>query len=522
MTAIASLIGVKGMPMSNAEEPKEGVPGGEFVDDSEELSSHSTVFSRETFAADGPGPAPSGGAARAEGGDSIAQELRNVAATLETEAPTDDATPANGLFPGQPRTLAEVGLSKAFLTDLTLKIMHYSGTPSAAQLMRRLGLGQNMVQQILGALQEERLCEVMSQSDLFTGNYRYRLSERGTARASEALERTRYAGPVPVTAEQYAEVMRAQAAHRETVPPGRIKAILAESVLAPEVADAVARALYSGKTMMLYGPSGNGKTRIVESYAHSLEGGVLVPYAIYAYGQVIRVFDPSIHEPLEELDDANSARDDARLDRRWVLVRRPAVLLGSEIGPESLDVAYDPQARFYQAPPHVKAQGGVLVADDLGRQRTSPRELMTRWLISVERGWDSLSLITGEKLTIPFDVQLLFATNQPIEHLADDALLRRILYKVEMPSPGQAEFAEILRQLCRQRNVRAPDGAVERVVARLYAQAGEPPRAAYARDLLQVVIEGAAYDEREPVLDDETFERAYRLFTSQHSNGGQG
>ena len=522
MTAIANLIDVKGMPMSTAEEPKEGVPGGEFVDDSEELSSHSTVFSRETFAGDGPGSAPSGGPARAESGDSIAQELRNVAATLETEAPTDDAPAANGLFPGQPHTLAEVGLSKAFLTDLALKIMHYSGTPSAAQLMRRLGLGQNMVQQILGALQEERLCEVMSQSDLFTGNYRYRLSERGIARASEALERTRYAGPVPVTAEQYAEVMRAQAAHKETVPPGRIKAILSDSVLAPDVADAVARALYSGKTMMLYGPSGNGKTRIVESYAHSLEGGVLVPYAIYAYGQVIRVFDPSIHEPLEELDDANATRDDARLDRRWVLVRRPAVLLGSEIGPESLDLAYDPQARFYQAPPHVKAQGGVLVADDLGRQRTSPRELMTRWLISVERGWDSLSLITGEKLTIPFDVQLLFATNQPIAHLADDALLRRILYKVEMPSPGQAEFAEILRQLCRQRNVRTAEGAIERVVARLYAQEGEPPRAAYARDLLQVVIEGAAYDEREPVLDDETFERAYRLFTSQRATPGQG
>jgi hypothetical protein len=236
---------------------------------------------------------------------------------------------------------------------------------------------------------------------------------------------------------------------------------------------------------------------------------------------VIRVFDPSIHEALEELDDNNTMKDEAKLDRRWVLVRRPAVLLGSEVGPESLDLAYDPQARFYQAPPHVKAQGGVLIADDLGRQRTSPRELMTRWLISVERGWDSLSLITGEKLTIPFDVQLLFATNQPMEHLADDALLRRILYKVEIPSPGPAEFAEILRQICRQRNVRTPEGAIERVVARLYSQGGEPPRAAYARDLLQVVVEGAAYDEREPVLDEDSFDRAYRLFSSQRATGEQ-
>ena len=410
-----------------------------------------------------------------------------------------------------------MGLSKAFLTDLTLKIMHYSGSPSAAQLMRRLGLGQTTVQQILTALQEDRMCEVMSQSDLFTGNYQYRLSERGTARVTEALERTRYAGPAPVTAEQYAEVIRAQQTQRQTTSPAHIKAILDQLTLAPEVADAVARALYSGKTTMLFGPSGNGKTSILERFARNLDGAVLMPYAIYAYGQVIRVFDPSIHEQVEELDERNLVKDDSKLDRRWVLVRRPAVVLGSEIGPESLDLTYDPQARFYQAPPHVKAQGGVLVVDDLGRQKTPPRDLMSRWLIPVERGWDSLSLNTGEKLTIPFDVQLLFGTNRPIDELVDDALLRRILYKVEIPSPGPEEFAEILDQLCRQKNVHTPEGSLERVVERLYSESGERPRAAYAGDLLEVVIEGAAYDGREAVLDEESFERAFKLFMSQHA-----
>src|SRR3972149_3030585 len=330
--------------MESGQEPREGVPGEELADDAEEPSSGSAVFRREGLGDNGRGLEQDREPALGDGGDSIAQTLRNVAATLEADE--DDAPAADGLqdglFPRQPRTLAEVGLSKAFLTDLTLKIMHYSGTPSSAQLMRRLGLNQGMVQQILAAIQEERLCEVMSQSDLFTGNYRYRLSERGTARASEALERTRYAGPVPVTAEQYAEVMRAQQARRETVAPGRIKAILSESVLAPEVADAVARALYSGQTTMLYGPSGNGKTSILERYAHSLEGGVLVPYAIYAYGQVIRVFDPSIHEALEEVDDNNSMKDEAKLDRRWVLVRRPAVLLGSGVGAGALGLASEP------------------------------------------------------------------------------------------------------------------------------------------------------------------------------------
>src|SRR3990170_8938759 len=297
--------------MNIGQEPRDGVPGEEFADEAGARSPGSSVFREEGFADDGRGLDQEREPARGEGGDSIAQTLRNVAATLEADE--DDAAPEDGpkdgRFPRQPRTLAEVGLSKAFLTDLTLKIMHYSGTPSSAQLMRRLGLGSSMVQQILAALQEDRLCEVMSQSDLFTGNYRYRLSERGIDRASEALERTRYAGPVPVTAEQYAEVVRAQQARRETIAPSRLKAILSESVLAPEVADAVARALYSGKTTMLHGPSGNGKTSILERYSHSLEGGVIVPYAIYAYGQVIRVFDASIHESLEELDDSNTTKD---------------------------------------------------------------------------------------------------------------------------------------------------------------------------------------------------------------------
>ncbi len=167
----------------------------------------------------------------------------------------------------------------------------------------------------------------------------------------------------------------------------------------------------------------------------------------------------------------------------------------------------------------MKAQGGVLVVDDLGRQKMEARDLMARWLIPVERGWDSLNLITGEKLTVPFDVQLLFASNQPLEQLADEALLRRILYKLEIPSPAPKEFGEMLRRLCQQRNVHAPEGAIDRLVERLYGQLAERPRAAYARDLLEVVIESASYDGRQPVLDDESFEQAFKLFMSQQGAG---
>ncbi|HEU4759218.1 MAG TPA: hypothetical protein VFT91_04465 [Dehalococcoidia bacterium] len=446
------------------------------------------------------------------------QFLKQAAAAVEE---AEELISESGL-PRQPRNLADLGLSKAFLTDLTLKIIHYAGTPSAAQLMRRLGLGQAIVRQILTALGEEHLVEVLSQSDLYTGNYRYRLSERGSHRAGAALERSRYAGPAPVTAEQYAEVMRRQHALRQAPGRARIKEVLNEMVLAPAVADAVARALYSGKSAILYGPSGNGKTSILERFARNLDGTALVPYAIYAYGQVIRVFDQSIHEPLEELEARNVTKDESKMDRRWVLVRRPTVIIGAEIGLEALDLAYDPGSRFYQAPPHIKAQGGVLIIDDFGRQKISAKDLLTRWLIPLERGWDTLALVTGEKVSVPFSVQVLFGTNLNINQLADDALLRRILYKVKIPNPRQEDFAEILRQLARQRRVLVSDGALDYIVERLFSQPAVEPRASHARDLLDMVIESAAFDGRDPVLDRDAVDRVLSMSVAHHDEEGRG
>ncbi|HVP05666.1 MAG TPA: hypothetical protein VMT90_08330 [Dehalococcoidia bacterium] len=454
---------------------------------------------------------------------------RNPAAPLDAPEPTDSMSAFitktmaavsdvaegadDGLIPPAPRTFSEVGLSKAFLTDLTLKIIHYSGTPSMAQLTRRLGLSQEIVSQLLSALTEERLVEILSQSDLYTGNYRYRLSERGQGRVAEALERTRYAGPCPVTAEQYNAVIKKLLEYKQdTSSRARIKASLHDLVLPPDVADALARALYSGKSTIIHGPSGNGKTVLLERYSEDMGGFSLVPYAIYAYGQVIRVFDQSIHESLEQQTDDNSMKDDLRKDRRWVTVKRPAVVLGAEMDREALDLGYDPTARFYQAPPHIKAINGALIIDDFGRQQIPTRDLLTRWLIPLERGWDSLTLVTGEKLVVPFRLQLLFATNMRIKDLADEALLRRILYKIQIPNPHRDNFAEILRNACRQKKINVEDGALEYAVDKMYSQPTLKPRGSFARDVLEILTESAAFDAEEPVLSAESFDRAFQLF----------
>ena len=442
-----------------------------------------------------------------EHSDSMSQFISRTMATVAEEPEQDD----DGSVLLAPRTFADVGLSKAFLTDLTLKIMHYSGAPSMSQLATRLKLSGDITSQVLDTLVEERLVVILSQSDLYTGNYRYRLSEKGQARVSEALERTRYAGPAPVTADQYTRVMEKLFEEKQEVSRHEITEAVKDLVLTSEVSDAVARALFSGKTAIFYGPSGNGKSVILESFSRALDGHTYVPYAIYAYGQVIRVFDPSIHVPLDEDSDLE-LKERSNLDQRWVKVRRPAIVLGAEMERGAMDLGFDPQARFYQAPAHIKAQDGVLVVDDFGRQRVTTTDLLTRWLIPLERGWDSLSLMTGEKLNVPFRLQLLFGTNSRVREVADDALLRRILYKVRIPSPDESNFGEILRRECRAKAVPVEDDAIEYAVEKLFNDYSLKPRASHARDLVDILMESAAFDRTNPVLSRESFDKAMSLF----------
>jgi hypothetical protein len=423
------------------------------------------------------------------------------------------------VFPLQPRTVADTGLSLAFLTDLALKTIHYSGAPSATHLTERMALPPAIVQQLLSLLADEHLCEVTSSSNVMAGNYRYRLTAEGINRVRDALERSRYAGPAPVTIDQYIETMEQQRGGRPQASRQSIEGALSELVLAPHVTDALARAFHSGRCSLLYGPSGNGKTSVLEAFVRHLEGQVLVPFAMYAYGHIIRVFDSSIHIPVQKRGGAGlppvgsgESGERAKRDERWAVVRRPAVIVGGELGQESLELAHDPVSRFYQAPSHLKAQGGVLAVDDFGRQRIRPEDLLNRWLTPLERGWYSLTFHTGEKISVPFDVHLVFATNLKVELLLDQPFLRRILYKVEIPNPGPPEFEEILRRACEERSITANGETLKYIVQRLYGNALDRPRASYARDLLDIVVESAKYDTAEPVLTPETFEQAHRLF----------
>jgi hypothetical protein len=424
------------------------------------------------------------------------------------------------IIPRAPETIGSTGLSESFLAELVLKVIHYVEQPSPQHLARAIALPTMIIDEIMEHLKAAHLCEIVSEGSTYSmpNNYKFRLTEKGEARAERALERCRYAGPAPVTLEQYGTVITG-AATRWRPNLSDIRESFEALILDDSVSDFLERALHSGRSTMIYGPSGNGKTHVLTEYVRHLGGQVLVPHAIYAYGQIIRVFDRFVHERMDvvmpvdvptpgDLAQKASAHGDGA-DHRWVNIRRPGVIVGGELTAESLELGYDPIARFYQAPKHLKAQGGILVVDDFGRQKVSPIELLNRWIMALERGRDNLLLRTGENIEVPFFITLLFSTNLNPSALADSAYLRRVPYKAYMPAQTPEGFANILGCILKQKGSDVDESELANVARFLQEVTGELS-GSLARDLIMIVTDNADHEESIPAFNVATFEQAYR------------
>ncbi|HZP26493.1 MAG TPA: hypothetical protein VFB90_05535 [Dehalococcoidia bacterium] len=425
-----------------------------------------------------------------------------------------------------PTTQEETGLSPSFLVELILKIVHYAEGSTADNVARVAGLPTSLITDLLDNLKRDRLCEVVGSVGAIEGTYRYRLTDRGAERAQQALERCRYAGAAPVTVEQYERVIQACTANAARIEPGLVVQALEELVVQPRTAELLERALHSGRSTMVFGPSGNGKTHLLASLLHRLPGEMLIPYAIYVYGQVVKMFDPLVHVRVQDAEappqaDGQASREgrESGRDRRWVRIRRPGLIVGGEVTAESLELAYDPLTRFYQAPKHLKAQGGFMVVDDFGRQKISPAEMLNRWIMALERGRDNLLLRTGEAIDIPFNVTLLFSTNLNPDDLADAAFLRRIPYKLYMPGPTPADFREILRKACDAHAVPFSESDLANAVALLDAASNHRLSGALADDIVSIMADNAEFEGRTPALTSAAVEAAYQQFFGLRDSG---
>jgi predicted ATPase with chaperone activity len=397
-------------------------------------------------------------------------------------------------IPQAPESVAKVGVRKVVLENLALKILCLSGSMSLQELAKRARLRYGVVHELLGRLRAEKLCEVTGMN----GNIpQLAITSIGRCRALDLLALNHYAGPAPVSLESYAYQVRQQSVHHVDVHSGEIERAFAHLVLDTTTLAKLGTALNSGNSILLYGPTGTGKTAIATALPQVfVDDGVWVPHAVDVDGQVISVYDPHVHERISD-----STVDSGESDPRWVLCRRPTVLVGGELTMDMLELQFNPATKFYTAPGQMKANNGVLIIDDFGRQRLRPEELLNRWVVPLDRRIDFLSLAGGKKVEIPFELFVVFATNLDPATLVDAAFLRRIQTKVKIGVLSKRQFHEIFRRVANDFGLQCEPAIIDELIDIIRNQLKEPLRACHPRDIVNQVRWAARYEQTEPRLD---------------------
>lgn len=379
------------------------------------------------------------------------------------------------IAPKAPQELVADGSEQRELADLLVRLAFTVPRLTTEWAARQLHLSVPVVDKLLEKLAFEGQVEQLWQTS--QGHAHYKITVQGREQAARLMELCGYVGPAPVRLEAYTAMLRWQFANTPPVQPENVQAALSGLVLPPKAAQFAGLAASSGRSLFVYGPPGNGKSSLGRQIQAALPGDYWVPYAISVGESVIRLFDPHLHQRVE------TPRPDA-LDQRWVRVRRPLVVVAGELTLELLDLIYIPSSRYYEAPPHLKANGGVFLVDDFGRERVSPEQLLNRFITAMEHQIDYFTLRTGQKIQMPLRHVLIIATNLSPEKVTDPAFLRRMGYRVYLGPPTQEQYARIFRQYAQKQGVTVPDDVIDDLLERYRAQEREL-RACEPRDLIE-------------------------------------
>ena len=400
--------------------------------------------------------------------------------------------------PSAPESLQQTGLTLGFLSDMVLRTLYSRGGMLGLDLARLICLPFKVIEEALGFLKHEKCIEVLGGDLIGRISYKFNLTELGRRRAQEAFKMSAYVGPAPVPLEDYVEQTYRQSVTSIDVSPESLRAAFSHLVVSEDLFNAVGPSIVSGKSVFIYGPPGNGKTSIAQAvgnFMNTCGGEIYIPYAFLAEGSIITLYDGAVHEK-SETDDGNRLEDNeatirrllntGTIDARWVQIKRPVIVTGGELNLQMLDLKYSPEANFYQAPLHVKANGGVFLVDDFGRQLCSPKELLNRWIVPLENRVDYLSLASGLKFQVPFEQLTMFSTNLDPKDLVDEAFLRRMRHKVEILAPERDIYERIFANYCKKLGMSPCQDAIEYLYERYYNN-GRSPRASDCRDLLETI-----------------------------------
>lgn len=408
--------------------------------------------------------------------------------------------------PLAPRTLADTGLELSGVTDLVLKHILHMGEFRLSDVAETTRLPVSVIDTSIEVLRREKMVEVRGAAEYVKSSFKFSITEKGKNRAAELLEVCRYAGPAPVTLAQYRQMVELQTIRNIVVSEEQVQRAFSHLILSQKLLKRLGPAISSGRPLFIYGPPGNGKTTIAETIGAVLPDEVFIPFAVTVGGQVIKVFDPVTHFPSGDGGTPNE------VDQRWIRVRRPVIITGGEFNLRMLELEFNAVSRFYEAPLQMKANNGLFIVDDFGRQQMDPRSLLNRWIVTLDRGVDFLSMHTGMKFDIPFDQLVIFSTNLEPASLVDEAFLRRIRYKIKIGHPTEAEFERIFRTTCSACEIPFDAETFGYLLDHYYRRLGVHYNACHPRDILDHIVDHARYYNHPPELTREAIDAAWESF----------
>ena len=396
--------------------------------------------------------------------------------------------------PHPPHTLEASGLTQALVEDLVLKHLLVLGEFRMADVAHRVKLPVSVVEAVLEEQRRENLVEVKGSPNFAKTSYVFRLTEAGQRKGEEALRLCRYAGPAPVSLEDYSEMVQKQTLKGFMNGDESLRGALSDLVVDESILRRLGPAMSSGQALFLHGPAGNGKTSIAEAIGRSLPEQVYVPYAVAVGGEIVSVFDPVCHEAIEEPEEAEES------DPRWILIRRPVVSAGGELSLAMLDLTFSHSNRYYEASLQMKANNGLFILDDFGRQQSDPVHILNRWVVPLERHVDHMTLDSGMRFVIPFDVLVVFSTDLEPRDLVHEAFLRRMRYKIRIERPSKEEYLAIFKKVCRARGVDFCPEAYGYLEEQWYGAQRVRRSACHPRDLIDHIVNCARYYGKVPQL----------------------
>jgi predicted ATPase with chaperone activity len=396
-------------------------------------------------------------------------------------------------YPPAPQNLNQTGLNVKLIEDLIFKLLLSRGTMTGIQIADEICLPYKMIAPILLDLKKQLF--LAYRSDAGINDFEYTLTEQGRTKALTAAESSAYVGSAPVPFAEYVKSIESQSIQKETPGLEELQQAFHDLVLEPHLFYTLGPAINSGRGLFLYGVPGNGKTSIAKRIHKCFKDAIYIPKTLFIGGQLLKFYDPQCHKAIE----TEISGKGIPYDSRWIKIRRPAVIVGGEMDLESLEIKYNPQTKISEAPLQMKANCGIFVVDDLGRQRVSPQDLLNRWILPLEKRIDFLTLPNGIKFQVPFDVLLIFCTNIEPKELLDEAFLRRIPYKVKIEDPSEEKFRHIMKFMAPQYSIEYDEAMVSHLINH-YFRGKRPFRSCHPRDILEQIVNVSAYLRKRPRL----------------------